>query len=240
MKHHLLWGQRLILLSIIAGAAAGIAMSPVFQIRRIVIEAPDVSLATEIAGQIKLPETATTAVLPTAEINRLAGRCHRIKSLSAYRRIPHTLILRVQPREPAAAIAGGPNYTLVDRTGMALIRTDNPGTVPVIRGLVDGRPPLAQPLSADRCEVLDALLESMELTELDPNLTLDVADPHMLRIKTAGGVLGKLGDRSNLARKIVLFSRLLEGLRADGETVEYIDVRIEDRPVWKSARDAGT
>ncbi|MFO7947956.1 MAG: cell division protein FtsQ/DivIB [Armatimonadota bacterium] len=239
MRSHEAWGRWMIFLSILVGTLAGIAASPAFQIERVVIVGPDPSIATEIAQKMKLPKRATTVILPLATIDQLAKQCHRVESLVVRRRLPNTLVLHVRPRRPVAAIAGDVNDTLVDRDGIYLLRTSKARDVPRVVGLIEKRPALGNRLSKQQTEMLHELLEGLELASAEHGVTLDVSNPHLIRIHTGDGVVGKLGTGENLTRKIVLFYRLLEGLRDQGESVQYIDVRREEYPVWKSTETDG-
>jgi len=223
------------LLSIIIGAAVGIAFSPVCRIQQVTVIGLTESVATEVAARIKLPPGANTAFLPLRVMSAVADDCYRVKKLVISRRSLRSIAVTVHERKPVAALASDHSYTLIDDDGICLIRTDTPGELPAFKGLVARRPELGEAIPPERLVPLLVCLKGAREVGIEQGLQFDFSNIHLCVLKTSDGVGGKLGAMRDLYRKIVLFGRLLEGLRTEGKRVKYIDVRIENKPTIREA-----
>jgi len=221
------------LLSVVIGAAVGVALSPACRIWEVRVVGPTQSVADEVASKIQLPLRANTVFLPLQAVSAAEHACYRVKSLAVRRNPWHGITVTVHEREPVVALASDDGYTLVDKDGICLIRTDTPGVLPVFRGLASERPTLGDRIPPEWLSTVRACLAGAAAVQAAEGAQFDFSNTQLSTLKTRDGVVGKLGDMRNLQRKIVLFGQLLHGLRADGESVAYIDVRVENKPTWR-------
>lgn len=235
MHAHLPAAQRAMLLSIIIGAAIGLALSPVCRIRQVLVLGPTEAIAMEVASGLELPPGANTVFLPLAQIRARADDCYRVKRLTVKRRSPRAIVIRVHERQPMAALAtDGSGYTVIDDEGIPLVRTDSPGPLPVAEGVVAQRPDLGSAIPTELLEPLQTCIKAAREVGIDQGLRLDFSNPYLTTLQTGDGVVGKLGDVRDLHRKIVIFGRLLEGLNGGaGAQIEYIDVSVEGKPTFR-------
>ncbi len=226
------------LLTIIIGAAVGVAFSPLCRIRHVTITGPTESVAAEVGAKLDLPTEANTVFLPLRATSAVADDCYRVKKLVASRRSLDSIKITVHERQPVAALACDRSYTLVDDEGICLIRTDTPGELPVFKGLVPNRPELGEAILPEQLAPLLTCLQGAHEAGIAQGLKFDFSNAHLCILETRDGVRGKLGTMRDLCRKIVLFGHLLEGLRSEGKHIEYIDVRIENKPtIREKSRD---
>ena len=234
MHSHLPAARRAMLLSIVIGAAIGLVFSPACRIRYVTVVGPTEAIAAEVAAGLRLPAQANTVFLPLTRVQARATECYRVKRLTVRRRSPKEIVIRVHERQPMAALVSPDSgYTVIDDEGMALVRTDTPGLLPVAEGVVGQRPELGRIISPEALSLLKACIEAAEQDGMDQKLRLDLSDPHMITMQTADGVVGKLGDKHHLRRKTVMFGRLLKALQDQPGQIEYIDVSTESAPTFR-------
>jgi len=153
------------------------------------------------------------------------------------RHLPRTLVIAVKPRQPAAALECDDRYMLMDEEGVCLNWTGKPmehlpkARMAALPGLcVGGR------IAAEQSEPLRQVLRGLHQAKLSTGAQIDLAHPQRISVWTGDGVLAKLGDAQHLEEKVVLFGKLLEGLRAQGHRPVYIDLRVPSHPTYGPAR----
>ena len=234
MRAHVEIGRRAMALSTALGLALGLALSPCCRISRIVVRAPTQTVAFEYAGRINMPDDAGTIFLPLRHLHAAALACHRVGDITVRRTGFRSIVVDIDERRPVAALATDGQYTTVDKDGICLIRTDTPMKLPIIDGLAPVGLALGETLSGPALELLNACVEGAAEARIGDAAVFDLSNPHLVSVRTRDGVEGKLGELANLRRRIVVFGRLLEGLREKGQNVAYIDVRVENRPVCRT------
>ncbi|MEJ5185986.1 MAG: FtsQ-type POTRA domain-containing protein [Candidatus Geothermincolales bacterium] len=154
-----------------------------------------------------------------------------IKEARVSRRFPDTIVIQVVEREPLACLVQNGLFYLLDGDGMVFdSRGERPpgvvelrlSSVPVLyRGkkLEDG----------NVLEVLEALSGAPRLTEAAESAGRDEKGVYLI----CGGVKVILGDNDELARKESIALGALKAASTRKEALEYVDVRLPDRPVWK-------
>ncbi len=235
MRYQRRLANRAMLLSFIIGAFTGVAVSPCCRIQHVRVEGPTRSVAEEVRKGLRKAavfDDRGSVSLPLRGIAAVAANCHRVKRLAVNRISPQTIRVRIVEREPVAALHTDHGFTLIDEEGICLIRTRKAGALPVIKGIVTDRPKLGATISAQRLMPLAECFRSVREAGIDNAFRLDLSNPHLVILTTSDGVVGKLGDTRDLRGKIIRFGLLLEALQADGEDVEYIDVRVASRPTW--------
>ncbi len=239
MRGHVMVARRIMVLSVIAGLALGIALSPCCRIREVVVHAPTQTIGFEFADKIDIPDTANTVFLPLKALQATAATCHRIRDIAVRRAGTGTIAVEIEERRPVAAVAYGGDFTTVDDEGVWLICTDTPRHLPVIKGLLSEKPVLGQRPTEAEMALIEACVRGAEEARLGEAAVFDLTNPRLVTVRTRDGVEGKLGDAANIRRKTVVFGRLLEGLTQSGQTVAHIDVRVENRPVCRAVAGRG-
>ncbi|NPV48107.1 MAG: hypothetical protein HPY69_14225 [Armatimonadetes bacterium] len=217
------------------GLALGVCASPLLQVRRVMVCGPDPSLASEVAGQIRVPAGASVLLYPLHRVTRDARRCHRVGEVNVRRASPSVLEVEVKAREPLAALDDGEGYTLVSREGILLCRaTEAPVALPRLRGLTTPRAPLGTQLDRDRWRWTLEILAGATKAGIRDGLSLDLSNLYQVRLTTADGVTANLGNVNSLTRKTVILGRVLAELRADGEQPVSVDVSTPESPLWRT------
>lgn len=226
----------LALASAALGAALGVLGSDLFKIDKVRIACPEASLAQEAAVQADKLSYGSVWLPPTRAIERAIGGLPRARTARLDRVLPRTLVIAVQPREPAAAVADEGRFMLVDEEGVCLTWTGLPPEhLPTVRGGEWGSLSVGRVLPDEQVVLMSRVLGGLREVGLSAGARIELTNPRLVRVWTGDGVLGKLGDARLLEEKAVLFGKLLQALRERGEQPQYLDVRVPSQPTYKCA-----
>jgi len=229
-------GLKLVLLTILLAFAAGIGNSPLFWVNEVQVIAPDPELGKKAAQALHLPAQVSTLFYPISRLEQQLRQVPTIQAVEIDRQLPRRLIVRVTRREPVAVVTVVGSLLLVAQDGViteVLEPREKPPPLPVIVGLATNQRRPGEQLSSEAVGLVAEMARATEASGLGPGVELDCSQPFDLRL-SAQGVEGFLGGTDNLERKVRLFAQLLTVLRKRGHNPAYIDVRIMERPVWRS------
>ena len=225
---------QLLVLTSLVGFAYGLATSPYFAVREVSVDAPDSGLAKQALANLHLPAGASTLLYPVQRLARGLERCPQIKRAVVERDLPGRLIVRVWRRQPVAAAQSDGQWALLDEEGICVDTTAQlPVSLIQCYGLTQGPPAVGQRLAPEELELLSATLSGLRGQPITRGLVMDFSDPYLIQIHSPTGVLGKLGTREDLERKLALFVAIMQQLEEKEARPAYIDVRIMQRPVWQ-------
>jgi len=162
-----------------------------------------------------------------------------VKTARIYRRLPHTLLIKVEERVPVALVVGAGCYLAVDSEGIYLRKGEdllNELTLPVISGLkVEENVSPGANLTTLGLEAALTLIKEMDETFLKNVAEIKAASPYSLTFNMLQGVEIRFGEPEDVERKLGLIKELLfeNGQVINDQTVEYIDLRYNSLPVIK-------
>ena len=161
-----------------------------------------------------------------------------IKTVQVSRKIPHTVVLKVTERTPAALVVGNDSYLAVDIEGIYLKRVDDLLNLhlPVVSGLsIEESVSPGANLTTSGLHAALQLIELMDSTFLENVAEIKAASPYSLTLKMLQGVEIRFGEPEEIERKLQLIQELLikNGEVINDQTVEYIDLRYNSLPVIK-------
>ncbi len=218
----------------LVGLVAGVLFSDLFAVQEVVIVSPDESLQAEAAERAESLNFGTIWLPPTRAIEARVGGLPRALEARIERKLPSTLLIRVESRQPVAFAANEGRYMAVDAEGVYLHWTGAPfDDMPTIQIAEAGSMEVGGHLSDEDLALMWALMEGLAKTQLLAEASIDISHPLRITVFTGDGVLGKLGNEEMLYEKTVLFGRLLKALLDDGETPLYIDLRVPERPTYR-------
>lgn len=216
------------------GLIAGVLFSDLFAVQEVVIYSADESLQVEVAERAGGLAFGSIWLPPTRAIESRIGGLPRAHSVRIERHLPSTLLIWVEPRQPAVYVTEENRYMAVDREGVCLHWTGSPP--PEMPRIHIGTPSsleVGRRLQDDDLALLTTIMDGLEETKLQRGASIDISHPMRISIFTAEGVLGKLGNQEMLYEKTLLFGKLLGALRETGDTPLYIDLRVPSRPTYK-------
>ena len=156
-----------------------------------------------------------------------------VAKVRVYRRLPHTMVIVVQERQPAVLLPYHGDFLLADAHGRVLAVVANPAGfgVPVLTGVA------IPPLAVGQVVATAAVGWAAEfMAGLPPNLAADIGefaagDPTHLVAYTQAGLPVRLGGPAQLGQKAAALASVWADLVARGETAAAVDVSDPLAPV---------
>ncbi|ROS54236.1 FtsQ-type POTRA domain-containing protein [Frigoribacterium sp. PhB24] len=217
-----------VVLLLVASVAVAV-FSPLLSLQTIRVEGTDrvdaSAVRTALDGQIGTP----LALIDFDEVTRELAAFPLIASYVTETAPPHTLVVRIQERQPVATVAAGDGFELVDPAGVVVQRLDaRQEGVP----LVDvGGAALDGPAYRSVAEVLLALPVTLRSTV--GTVTASTADDVTLQLTSGERVVWGSADES--AKKAQVLAGLIadQARRDPGASVEY-DVSAPDNGIIRT------
>ncbi len=216
------------------GLVLGVLASDFFAIRTVYVLCDNPSLQAEAAERALQLHFGSIWLPPTRAIERRIGGLPRARAVLIDRDLPSTLVIRVEPRRPAAVVVVDERYMAIDEEGMCLHWTGSPPPgLPTIHLENPSSLRVGRMLAHDDIERIKAVLDALRPEGLAAGASIDLTNQLRISVFTADGVLGKLGSDDLLHEKTLLFGELLKALREEGREPLYIDVRVPSRPTYR-------
>lgn len=213
---------------------AGLLASDIFRLREIVVCASSASLAEEVAGVLDVPEGANTITLPARLLAAQARSVPRVQSVHAKRKYPSRIELTVEERVPVFVLQTAQGFVLVDEEGLLLLHTGKAERgMPVVLGDRSGDWAIGGRLSPDCLRTVLDCIEGAEAAGIGLDFSLDLQVRYDYRLRLPSGVTVKLGGGDNIVRKVMMAAAIERHIVSHGGGIEYIDVRIPLRPVYR-------
>jgi len=226
---------RLVLLSFLAGLLYGVASSRMFRIENVAVRCSRDVVGQEAARALTIAPNTTTLTLRTSTLRRQLQGCPRVADVHISRHLPHSLVIIVEPREPAVAVRTPHGWFLADRQAICIERAASaPPRLPRVEGI-----PVLDPNPGDRLAGprVKAAWQAVGCAEHFPaldQLTIDVSSLDHVLVFTPSGTKGIIGRPLDLGAKLARFAAAVESFREKGWRAEYVDVRrLDVPPVWK-------
>ena len=232
--------QALLRVALLVGAVVGaLALgtwfyrSPVFAIDSVDVMGAKRLTPERVREIAAVPEDATLIRLPAKEIDRRLRAEPWIAEVELHRRWPHTLLIEVVERTPAAVLdVGGSTLWLVDQQGYVLGErpADDTSPLPVIRDVPELAPKPGERLSSDVLANALRVLEGLSGQLRGQVRAISASSVDKTALYTHEDVEIFVGSSEDLARKDLVIRSILEEQRGK---VVYINVRTVERPTWR-------
>jgi len=180
-KSHFL--RNLLILLLLLGAAFLFVKSDYFLIKNIEVEGNTYYTKSEI---ISLADAKTgNNIIFDAEINKMEENLEKnpfFKIIEIKRKLPSTIVIRVEERQQMAAIQFGDKYIVIDDEGVILRMTEVEPKLTLLTGLTISKMDVGEPLEAEEKENLSMVLRMLK-TMQDGNLYFKKIDASKAVIK---------------------------------------------------------
>ena len=214
---------------------------PIWRLKNIEVRGNDFVPAEKIVSIAKIPAGENIFMVDLDEAESRFSDIAQIKETRIQRKLPATIIIKVQERKPFAIAVIGGVPALVDEGGY-IIAKQNLGSsiyklqiaqLPVIRGInrktVEG---------GRRIDPADAIFMKDTLTLLsnflDPStIQIELMNKEDIIIYVEDILKVKIGEPKDMENKIRTMQALLDSIKGKWNRVAYIDVRVPDSPVIK-------
>jgi cell division protein FtsQ len=226
---------------IISIAVCFILSLPIWRIRYVQVVGNNYLPEAKIVNTAMIPQGENIFLIDLDEIKNRFSKVIQIKNIKIKRKLPHTIVINVDERAPfAIAIIGG-ETSLVDEDGFIIARQNltssmykvNITKYPVIRGINKKSLESGNRLNqSDRTFVRSALALLSKFVDLG-TIQIEAGNKEDIIIYIEDIMKVKIGDPSDIERKIKIVKVLLGSVKGKWTKVAYMDVRIPDSPVIK-------
>ncbi len=215
--------------AVVAGLAWLAFFSPLLEVERVVVVGGRHVSAEDVEAAANL-DRDNLLLLSTERVAQKVRRLPWVRRARVTRRLPDTVRVRVTERRPAMVLSTTRGRWTLDRAGRVLGRGAAQRTLPVLGGVRVAH-----------------LAPGDVLTDAEVKAALDVwrSLPRGLRARVAGvfasslerialslddDVVVRYGAAESMAAKNSVLRAVLARVRAEGRSVEYIDVRVPGSP----------
>lgn len=232
---------RLSVLVLLAGLVYAAFFSPLLVVRDVkVLGAEHVSPA-DVAAAAAIGADENLLLMSTETVKERVESLPWVAGADVDRMLPGTIRIRVEERVPAMILSLGAARWTIDASGHVLTSGEASKGLPVIAGaeLEEVEPGKA----LESPEIAGALSAWLSLPNDLRARVKAIFAPAVERItlSLSNGTLIRYGAPEDIAAKNEVLVTILERLKAEGTTVEYIDVRVPAHPALgpPSGDDAG-
>jgi cell division protein FtsQ len=216
----------LALIGMAVGAWA-MAASPLFHIRDVQVRGIRHLSAPEVVRLARIGSHASLLTLSAERVERALTRNPWIRSVSAHRSLPSTLVLTIEERFPVAWVRLPKGIAVVAADGMVLVRRRKPpedlvGIGSSGRALAPG-------------DTLVGLEEPLAVTASLPAALRPVVESASVEggeliLRLEGGTRVRYGETGFLADKNATLAKVLGWAGRQGTELAYVDLRVAGNP----------
>jgi len=243
LKRKFSWYVRWCLSLAVISASAGflILSLPIWRLSRVEVRGVDHISKDKIINVAKVPVGENILLVDAKGIEKRLRSIVQVKNARVMKRIPDSLVIIVEEREPFALLVTQNRTYIIDDEGNVIAspseasyyKVTDIGRFPVISGirneeLINGR----RVNFKDRIYILKTL-KLMSRFLGSESLQVKVGNSNNIIVLVEDVLRLELGDSSQIERKIDVFRALLKEVDGRWEDVEYISVKVPDSPVIK-------
>ena len=226
---------RVLVAGLVVGATWGTFWSPLLRVRGVKLVGAEHVGSREVAQAAGLDDGDNLLLVSTGEISRRVESLPWVAQAEVDRKLPGTVRVRIEEREPALVLAFGAARWTLDESGRVLAVGEAAEGLPVLAGAsVSDLEPGRQ---LESPQVLDAL---KAYGSMPPALLTDVEaifapTIERLTFSFANGVLVRYGAAERLNSKHQVLAALFHRLETEGWNASYIDIRVPTSPAVSPA-----
>lgn len=213
--------------------------SPYFEIRQVRVSGANYLSEYEVLLIADIPEKANVFLIPTKRIEQRLAATPRIRKARVERIIPDTLQIRLEERTTAVYMPYGGYFIDIDEFGSAIAVSEavTDPDVPLLVGVVPTYVAVGERVKPEAPVVCGAAVGAALVRQRIPNLSeVDVSSPQDVVIRTSDGIRVLAGGSEDIEERVRLLDSILASVRERGVPVDYIDVRVEAKPVTRTMR----
>ncbi len=213
--------------------------SPYFEIRQVRVSGADYLSEYEVLLIADVPDGANVFLIPTKQITRRLVATPRIRSARVERVIPDAVQIRLEERTTAVYMPYGGYFIDIDEFGSAIAVTEaiTDPDVPLLVGVTPTYVAVGERVKPEAAVSCGAAVGAALIRQKIPNLSeVDVSSLQDVVIRTTDGIRVLAGGLEGIEERIRLLDSILASVREQGVPVEYVDVRVEAKPVIRARR----
>ncbi|MFW5985839.1 MAG: cell division protein FtsQ/DivIB [Halanaerobiales bacterium] len=206
--------------------------SPFFAVENIYIDKLDFISREEIRKSLVQYKGENIWLVDKSRIRAALKENKFIKDLQITKKIPNTINILIEERIPVAAINNNGRYIVFDREGYILAEgaVSITADIPLLKDF-------GYSFSGEKIiftEEVEEIIHALTYTDRDIRARikhLEYNDGELTLKLVSGTVL--MGDLIDLEKKFRVFNSVMDRQLSENENVEYIDLRIVEKPVIK-------
>lgn len=232
---------RLSVLVLLAGLVYAAFFSPLLVVRDVKVLGAEQVSPGEVAAAAAIGADQNLLLMSTESVKERVESLPWVARADVDRMLPATIRIRVEERLPAMILSLGAARWTIDASGHVLTSGEATTGLPIIAGaeLEEIEPGK----TLDSPEITGAISAWLSLPDDLRARVKAIFAPAVERItlSLSDGTLIRYGAPEDIAAKNEVLVTILERLKAEGTTVEYIDVRVPTHPALgpRAGDDAG-
>lgn len=237
-KRYAIDKKRLVLSAVLLILGVELALaaftSPFFAVKKIRPVGNKTIPAAEIVQRAKLPGNSNIFLVRKGAVASRLTKNPVVKEVRVYRKLPDTLLVCVEERQPHLVLSTAGVLYEVDSSGVPFRVVKRVGTkLPVISCTIPGRVALGKRLDAlDFASAMECLLLAREKKIFRvTKITVDRNDDLCLNVRDEFQV--KLGRAEQLSKKLDIAAQAMEQIPECRQRGKYIDMTCPEAPALK-------
>lgn len=191
--------------------------------------------AQEIKAIAKVPPDTSLLKFPGDLIGSRISQNPWVARVTFSRRLPSTLIIKVEERQPFAVINQGGVYYLIDRSGFVITRWRRVHNfqVPVINDLDLDEIEVGHKHRSELLRTVIDILSNLPKLLKDSVVSVSIPDLSKLTLYTGDNLEIVYGPAKQMAKKNAVIEKIIE---SGDEKIIYINVTMPESPVVRKVR----
>ncbi|MEA4882923.1 MAG: FtsQ-type POTRA domain-containing protein [Clostridia bacterium] len=226
------------LLFVVFAALAGLN-SPYFRVHGVTVQGANYLSDQEILLIADVPREVNIFLVRTREIRRRLMAAPRISSAAVERVCPDTIRISLTERATVAYIPYAGFFIEVDADGRAVAVSEaiTDRDIPVIVGLAPSYVAVGEAVRPEGPVMVGSMVGRELAMRQIPNISeVDVSRKDDIVVRTSDGIKVYMGKPADVESRARVLDSILASVREQGLDVEYIDIRVEAKPVIRVRR----
>jgi cell division septal protein FtsQ len=215
-------------------STAAFLNSPYFLVRAVKVAGCRYLSDYEVLLIAGVPENTNIFLVPTGQMERRLLATPRIRTARVYRILPDTISVAIEERTTALYIPYAGYFIDVDEEGHAISISEaiTDLDVPLLVGAVPTWVEVGEPVRPEYQVSIGARVGAALLRQGIPNISeVDVSSCDDIVVRTTDGIRVFIGGAQEMESRVRVLDSILASIREQGTPVDYIDLRVEAKPV---------
>lgn len=217
-----------------AVATAAFLNSPYFSVENVEVTGARYLSADEVRMIAGVPRLSNIFLVPVRDVEARLKATPRIAKATVKRLFPQALLIEVEERGTAVQMPYAGYFIDIDAQGsaIAVVEAITDPDIPLLVGVKPTYVSVGEAVKPEGPVQLGAAVGQALARRKVPMLSeVDVSQPDSVVVRTSDGIKILLGAEAGIELRINVADSILASVREQGAKVDYIDVRVETRPV---------
>lgn len=204
-------------------------VSPLLAVRHVRVLGGEHTSARDVAAAAGLSTDDKLLLVSTGAIARAAETLPWVRSAQVDKKLPGTIVVRVDERKPAMVLSLESDRWLVDRTGHVLARASRAPKLPILSGFDPGSVRAGERLTLPQARAALTAWRGLGAKLRGHVVAVFAPTPSRISLSLDTQTIVRYGSATALAAKNAVLHALL-AREHGGSAPAYIDVRVPESP----------